>query len=83
MGALKTICTIVYLLVCVAIVVLVLMQDSKNEGLSGALTGSASANSYWSKNKGRSKEGMLSKITVALAVVFILLSVLLSLSFMQ
>ena len=40
--------------------VIVLMQEGKNNGL-GALTGSA--DTYWSKNKGRSMEGMLVKIT--------------------
>ena len=83
MDALKVICTIAFLLICVAIIVIVLMQDSKSEGLSSAITGSASSNSYWSKNKGRSKEGMLSKITIILAACFIVLSIVLNLSVMQ
>ena len=82
MEALKIICTIVYILVCVAIVVVVLMQDSKSEGLSAAITG-GSTNTYWSKNKGRSKEGILSKVTVILTVVFVVLSVVLNLSALQ
>lgn len=82
MGALKIICTIIYLLVCVAIIVIVLMQDSKSEGLSAAITG-GSTNSYWAKNKGRSKEGMLSKITIALTVAFIVLSLVLNLTALQ
>lgn len=84
MGALKVICTVVYILVCLAIIVTVLMQDSKSEGLSAAITGGAtSTNSYWSKNKGRSKEGILTKITIVLAVLFVVLSVILNLSVMQ
>ena len=83
MGALKVICTVLYLLICVAIVVIVLMQDSKSEGLSSAITGGAGSNSYWSKNKGRSKEGMLSKVTIGLAVLFIVLSIVLNLTIMQ
>ena len=83
MGALKIICTVVYLLICAAIIVIVLMQDSKSEGLSSAITGGGSTNSYWSKNKGRSKEGMLSKITIILAICFIVLSVILNLNVMQ
>lgn len=82
MEALKVICTIIYLLVCAAIVVIVICQDSKSEGLSGAIAG-GSGSSYWSKNKGRSKEGILSKITIILAVVFILLSIVLNFSVMQ
>lgn len=80
MEALKVILTILYILVCVAIVLVVLMQDSKSEGLSAAIAGGATSGSYWSKNKGRSKEGMLSKATIILTVLFIVLSVVLNLS---
>lgn len=82
MDALKVILTVVYILVCVAIMVLVLMQDSKNQGLSGALAG-GSGNSYWSKNKGRSKEGILNKVTIVLGIVFVVLSVVMSLNGIQ
>lgn len=82
MDALKVILTIVYIMVCVAIMVIVLLQDSKNQGLSGALAG-GSGNSYWSKNKGRSKEGILNKVTIALGIVFIVLSVVMSLNGIQ
>ena len=60
------------------------MQDSKGEGLSSAIAGGGgSTSTYWSKNKGRSKEGILSKITIALTILFIILSVVLNLSAMQ
>lgn len=76
----KSILTIVYILVCVALSVIVLMQEGKDAGLS-ALTGGASGGSdtYWSRNKGRSAEGALKKGTTALAVLFIVLSVVLNL----
>ena len=76
----KSILTIVDILVCVSLSVIVLMQEGKDAGLS-ALTGGASGGSdtYWSKNKGRSAEGALKKGTTALAVLFIVLSVVLNL----
>ncbi len=84
MEALKIICTVLFILICVAIVVIVLMQDSKSEGLSSAIAGGAgSTNTYWSKNKGRSKEGMMARATIILAVLFIVLSLVLNLSAMQ
>ena len=84
MAALKIILTVLFLLVCVAIIVIVLMQDSKGEGLSSAIAGGGgSTNSYWSKNKGRSKEGIMSKITIALTIVFIVLSIILNFKVMQ
>lgn len=77
MEIIKTILTVIYILVCIALIVVVVMQESKTEGLSGALTGAAS--SYWGKNKGRSTEGMLVKLTIGLGVAFIVLSVVLQL----
>ena len=72
---LSVIIKILFILVCVAIVALVLMQEGKSAGL-GAISGAAE--SYWGKNKGRSMEGMLGKITKYLAIGFILLAVLLN-----
>ncbi len=72
---LSIILKILFILVCVAIVVLVLMQEGKSAGL-GALSGAVE--SYWGKNKGRSLEGMLGKITKYLAIAFILLAVVLN-----
>ncbi len=77
MGILKLAVQIVYILVCIALVVIVLRQEGKVGGLSGALTGSSET--YWAKNKGRSVEGTLEKVTKYLAAAFILLSVLLNL----
>ena len=72
---LSIILKILFILVCVAIVVLVLMQEGKSAGL-GALSGATE--SYWGKNKSRSMEGMLAKITKYLAIGFILLAVVLN-----
>lgn len=56
---------------------LVLMQEGKSQGL-GAISGAAET--YWGKNKGRSMEGMLVKLTRILAIAFVLLALLLNLS---
>ncbi len=77
MGALRIVLTIVYILICVALVVLVLMQEGKTAGL-GAVSGAAET--YWGKNKGRSMEGKLVKITTGLAVGFMVLAVVLNLT---
>ena len=73
-----TILLIIYIIVCVALTVIVLMQEGKQAGLSGAINGAAGT--YWGKNKGRSMEGMLVKITKILAVFFMLLAVVLNLN---
>lgn len=69
--------TIIFIIICIALVVLVLMQEGKSAGL-GALSGSTET--YWSKNKGRSIEGQLAKITRILAVSFIVLALILNLN---
>lgn len=74
---LRTILSIVFILICIALVVLVLMQEGKNAGL-GSLTGSTET--YWSKNKGRSLEGKLVKVTTGLAVAFIVLAAVLNIN---
>ena len=75
--ALKVILEIVYILVCIAATVIVLRQEGKGYGLTGVLTGAS--DTYWSKNKGRSKEGMLENATKILLAAFIILSVVLNL----
>lgn len=76
MGVLRVILTVIFVLVCIALTVIVLMQEGKSSGL-GALAGD---NSYWAQNKGRSAEGKLVLATRILAVAFILLSIILNLS---
>ena len=77
MEALRVVINIIFILVCVALTVLVLMQEGKSEGL-GSISGAAET--YWGRNKGRSMEGMLVKITKILAVFFMLLAVVLNLN---
>ena len=78
MAILRTILTIVFVLVCVVSVILVLLQEGKSAGL-GAIAGAAE--SYWGKNKGRSMEGNLVKGTIGLAVLFFVLAIILNLNF--
>jgi preprotein translocase subunit SecG len=76
MEILKMVLMIVFAIDCIALTALVLMQEGKQAGL-GSIGGMA--DSYWGKNKGRSMEGTLVKITRVLAVLFILLAVVLNL----
>ena len=69
---------ILYIIVCVALTVVVILQEGKQAGLTGAISGAAE--SYWGKNKGRSMEGGLVVATRVLAVLFVLISLLLNLS---
>ena len=78
MEVLRGIVTVIYVLLCIALIVVVLMQEGKSAGLSGAINGVA--DTYWGKNKGLSIEGTLEKITKILAALFIIISVVLAMN---
>lgn len=75
MEALRIILTIVFIIVCIALVAIVLLQEGKSAGL-GAIAGGAET--YWGKNKGRSMEGTLVKITKYLVIAFIVIAAVLN-----
>ena len=76
MAVVKTILTVVFIIISVALTVIILMQESKSAGL-GAIAGAA--DTYWGKNKGRSMEGTLEKFTTFAAVAFMVLAIVLNL----
>ena len=78
MTALKIVVMVIYAVVCIALTVIVLMQEGKQAGLTGSISGAA--DTYWGKNKGRSMEGKLVKITTGLAIGFMVLAVILNLT---
>ena len=77
MGALRVVLTILFVIDCIVLTVLVLMQEGKSAGL-GAVAGAAE--SYWGKNKARSMEGLLVRLTKVCAVLFMLLAIVLNLN---
>ena len=78
MGGLRIILTIIFIIDCIALSVIVLMQEGKSAGL-GTIGGLSET--YWGKNKGRSMEGKLVQVTRILAVAFVVLAVVLNLNF--
>ena len=76
MSVLLAILKILFVIDCIALVVLVLLQEGKGRGLGNI---SGTSESYWSQNKGRSREGALVKITKILAIAFLALAIVLNL----
>ena len=68
--------TIVFILVAIALAIIVLSQEGKDNGFTGSLTGSV--DTYWSKNKKHSKEAVIQRVTAILGAVFMILAALLS-----
>lgn len=57
-------------------IIAICLQEGKSAGLSGSISGGS--DTYWSKNKGRSKEGKLEKITVIMTIIFFIAAILLN-----
>lgn len=76
MGAFYTILTVIQVILAIAIVILILMQQSKSAGLSGALSGSMET--FFSKNGNRSSEVILRRLTIILAIVLAVNTILMS-----
>ena len=72
MQILKIVLMVIYFIVCFALIILTMMQSKEDAGLSSTITGS-SANNFFEKNKGRTKEGKQKKWTIILGIVLIIL----------
>ncbi|HJA12035.1 MAG TPA: preprotein translocase subunit SecG [Candidatus Mediterraneibacter merdipullorum] len=76
MDILKIVITIIFVIDCIALAAIILLQEGKSAGL-GTISGAA--DTYWGHNKGRSMEGALVKVTRVAAVLFIVLAAVLNL----
>ncbi|NLP46079.1 MAG: preprotein translocase subunit SecG [Epulopiscium sp.] len=75
MSALLIVMQVIYVLIGLALIWIILLQESKSAGL-GAIGGAAE--SYWGKNKARSLEGTFERYTKIGAFIFILLALFLN-----
>ena len=73
-----TILKIVLVLVCLGLIVLVMLQEGNEKGLSGSIAGGMSETSYAAKNSGRTKEGQLKKYTRIVLAAFMLIALLIN-----
>ena len=76
MDILKIVVSIIFVIDCIALSAIVLLQEGKSAGL-GTISGMA--DTYWGQNKGRSMEGALVKATRILGILFMVLAVVLNL----
>lgn len=68
MTVIEIISGILLLICCVAISLIVLIQDSKEQGLNSAI-GGGSNDSFYSTNKNRTRDAKLSRITKVAAII--------------
>ncbi len=76
MNAFEIVSAILLLVACIVLVVLVMLQESKDK-MSQTLTGGTNE-SYLGRNSGRTLDAMLAKITKIAAIVFFVLTILVS-----
>ncbi len=69
MGTLEIVAGAILLAVSVIIVVVTLLQETKNPGMSSAI-GGGSNDSFYGKNSGRSREAKLAKFTTVMTIIF-------------
>ncbi len=76
----RTILTVIFALDSLALIAVIMMQKSKDQGL-GAIGGMSISDTYWGKNKARSAEGKLVLFTRLFAVVFVVIALILNIKF--
>ena len=78
MEILKYILVGIDVLVCLGLIIMVLRQNNNDTGASGTIMGNTSSNNFYEKNKGRTKEGKMKRTTIILMVLFVILTIVLS-----
>ena len=76
MEVLKYIVLAIYLIICIALIIVATIQTKDSQGASGTITGS-STNNFYEKNKGRTREGKIKKLTIILGVLFVVFAIVL------
>lgn len=71
----QNILNVIHVLISISIVVLVLSQQGKQPGMSGAIAGGAET--FFGKNKARTVDAILKRITAGLAISFLVTSIIL------
>ena len=74
---LKTVLTVVQVILCLTMVAVVMLQSGKSAGLSGAIAGGA--DTFLAKNKAKSLDAKLAKGTKWVCAVWLVLTLALSL----
>ena len=75
MSPLMIILTVVYVIFCLFLIAVVLLQSGKSAGLSGAISGAA--DTFLSKNKAKTWDARLAKMTKWVASLFMVLTLVL------
>ena len=81
MEIVKNVITVLYIILCVALIIVATIQAKDSSGASETITGS-STNNFYEKNKGKTKEGKMKRLTILLSVLFVVFSIALGILYM-
>lgn len=73
----NTLFMVLHIIVTVALITVVLLQEGKDPGLKGIAGSSPDGDSFFNRNSGRTKASMFSKMTTTLAILFLITTVVL------
>ena len=73
----QLILSIIYFILALALIAVVMLQSGKSSGLSGAIGGGS--DTFLSKNKAKSTDARLARMTKWVAIVFMILTVVICL----
>lgn len=77
MSAGKMVLTVLFVVLCIALVIMILIQKGKSAGLTGSI-GGGGADTFWGQNKNRSFEGKIDFATKVVSGAFLVLALLLN-----
>lgn len=75
MEVVKNILTIVYLIVCVVLILVTILQNKDSQNSAEDVVENPRANKYYDKNKSRTKTGKMQKNTIILGSIFAVLTI--------
>ena len=82
MPTVKYIVLAIYIIICIALIIIATIQTKDANGASEAIMGSSTSN-FYEKNKGRTKEGKLKRATILLGAAFIVVTVVLGILYVM
>jgi preprotein translocase subunit SecG len=82
MEIVKYILMVLYIIVCLGLIIITMMQNKDSNGASGTIVGS-STNNFYEKNKTRTREGKLKKWTIIFGVLFAVLALALGIVYVM
>lgn len=74
MQIVKYIMVALYIIVCLGLIIVTMMQNKDSQGASSTIVGS-STNNFYEKNKSRTREGKMKKWTIILGIAFAVLAI--------